>query len=172
MKKVVSIHAPTRGATAPTCATRAECTFQSTLPHGERRARQRRHDSRTVGFNPRSHTGSDLPLTPCTLSLFVSIHAPTRGATAFVAPNAKRALTFQSTLPHGERPLALGQFFFLGVSIHAPTRGATFSKIASWMVLRFQSTLPHGERQYDRSLLAAGLQVSIHAPTRGATRRP
>ena len=55
--------------------------FQSTLPHGERlviglvRAKD-------IGFNPRSHMGSDaLVLAAAAVLAAVSIHAPTWGAT-------------------------------------------------------------------------------------------
>ena len=99
----------------------------------------------------------------------VSIHAPTRGAT-----NSQilftMSLVFQSTHPHGVRPLAKAMYLpalqfqsthphgvrldyikhlhlYQGVSIHAPTRGATLDCSDSVMVV----------------------PVSIHAPTRGAT---
>ena len=57
---------------------------------------------------------------------FVSIHAPTWGATA-TSEFLESMVSFQSTLPHGERLI-----LFL---------------IASTLTL-FQSTLPHGERPY------------------------
>ena len=102
----VSIHAPTRGATKPK-------TFRYFVPRG---------------FNPRTHTGCDLRISrhrPSTVLSFqsthphgvrryvirrilrravVSIHAPTRGATAI--------RTASRSIPP--------------VSIHAPTRGATY----------------------------------------------
>ena len=77
-------------------------------------------------FNPRSHEGSDcFRKNRCKIFVHISIHAPTRGATAlskifFVIAK------FQSTLPRGERP-------------HAASRPESASG--------FQSTLPRGERQ-------------------------
>ena len=56
---VVSIHAPTQGATSPT----GHITFVLT------------------SFNPRTHAGCDLKNLPECLSYTVSIHAPTQGAT-------------------------------------------------------------------------------------------
>ena len=99
----------------------------------------------------------------------ISIHAPTRGATACEALAAK-TVVFQSTLPRGERPLAsvdwyqIGQFqstlprgerrrcccqiwYPMAISIHAPTRGATRNRPPMGRIHRFQSTLPRGERQ-------------------------
>ena len=98
----------------------------------------------------------------------VSIHAPAWGATK----NSNRTIIrtkFQSTLPHGERPMMLVQL----ISGNG-----------------FQSTLPHGERQKfkvkpknvisfnprsrmgsdgDLSHECWSCQVSIHAPAWGAT---
>ena len=106
--------------------------------------------SNSTDFNPRSHTGSDVD--------------------AFYKVAVKDE--FQSTLPHGERPLSrsimrlvtyfnprshTGSDFMAGylagdvdISIHAPTRGATYTSIRLYKQLRFQSTLPHGERHYKR----------------------
>ena len=122
--------------------------FQSTHPHGVRQ------DS----------------INPLTGQSYVSIHAPTRGATG----NSRRHLwqfKFQSTHPHGVRhhlnslltykrisfnprthtgcdpALRLHHRSISKVSIHAPTRGATKSGAGC----RFN------------------YKVSIHAPTRGAT---
>ena len=83
-------------------------TFQSTLPRGER--------PQQIIF---------------VLYNLVSIHAPTRGATA----NTFYLLTYQPT-----------------VSIHAPTRGATQWYFDHCIFIRFQSTLPRGERQTDTML--------------------
>ena len=76
--------------------------FQSTLPRGER------HKAYILFlvyscFNPRSHEGSDIKPIYSSSYIAVSIHAPTRGATAVLSEEWTHAL----------------------VSIHAPTRGAT-----------------------------------------------
>ncbi len=76
----------------------------------------------------------------------VSIHAPARGATSR-AEIVRFLILFQSTLPRGERRLALIKGQVLEVSIHAPARGATPD---------------HGPDQISGD-------VSIHAPARGAT---
>ena len=121
-------------------------TFQFTLPHGERPIEDgdlrglRRFNSRsrmgsdkirreTIGkctsFNSRSRMGSDL-YTGIGRAAFtlVSIHAPAWGATSY--PELFSATpTFQFTLPHGERPIALAVLTAVEVSIHAPAWGAT-----------------------------------------------
>ena len=84
--------------------------FQSTRPHGARRLRGCR-PCRPGRFNPRARTGRD-PFLP-------------RG------PAISRQ--FQSTRPHGARRLdQRPATAFLVVSIHAPARGATCGAGATW----------------------------------------
>ena len=56
-------------------------------------------------FNPRSREGSDRNFLHCRVCVFISIHAPAKGATSFrnVSPAYAR---FQSTLPRRERHLS------------------------------------------------------------------
>ena len=142
---LVSIHAPARGATA-LCKHRLLLRqFQSTLPQGER---QSLTVATIVGtcFNPRSRKGSDQPcLRVYLLLLFVSIHAPARGASLSVT-----SFCFNPRSRKGSDVGASGSYLrFLFVSIHAPARGATPQRL-----------LPS---------LSGFLIVSIHAPARGAT---
>ena len=147
---MVSIHAPTRGATTAT-ASAIYCVqlFQSTLPRGERRDGAQLRFRDRICFNPRSHAGSDgngdfsVPR-----MLKVSIHAPTRGATQNKYDALHADNGFQSTLPRGERL----------ISSRCPI-----------VIRAFQSTLPRGERPQRLKPKAVKLVVSIHAPTRGAT---
>ena len=77
----------------------------------------------------------------------ISIHAPTRGATA-VTTTKETDPVFQSTLPRGERrDVIYGDVKEIQISIHAPTRGAT----------------------NDSGHFSFKNGISIHAPTRGAT---
>ena len=146
---VISIHAPTRGATVCCCLPLLHLVqFQSTLPHGERRVAS----SLIVlagDFNPRSHTGSD-PLRhqngPCPRRFQSTLPHGERLKITTSKTNCWKE--FQSTLPHGER---LDDTYLdcikYRISIHAPTRGATVRD-------------HFGCIHYD---------ISIHAPTRGAT---
>ncbi len=82
---LISIHAPARGATIlhhhPFQFFRR---FQSTLPRGERRTRVQNRHCRS-NFNPRSREGSDGGACAGTgRTGVISIHAPARGATAFI----------------------------------------------------------------------------------------
>ena len=122
-------------------------------------------------FNPRTHTGCDPLHKICNAKITkvsihaptrgatedficarsfgqVSIHAPTRGATHQCKDAGEDSQKFQSTHPHGVRPLHPCKAVAIRyVSIHAPTRGATAN----------------------RALIDFVNKVSIHAPTRGAT---
>ena len=83
----------------------------------------------------------------CGQSAHISIHAPARGATNSASMMSALSL-FQSTLPQGERRLWICQCRVFGrISIHAPTRGATTTAATGpGLYHPFQSTLPQGER--------------------------
>ena len=123
------------------------------------------------------------------LSVVVSIHAPTGGATIFdlLPPGVKM---FQFTRPRGARRGTSRKSVFHVVSIHAPTGGATdfpagcaraqcFNSRAHggrdkvpvpdyYLDLLFQFTRPRGARPAP-SLSKEFIEVSIHVPTGGAT---
>ena len=101
--------------------------FQSTLP---RRERQRQRN-------------------PCHTALQISIHAPTKGATAMQMAQGKSE----------------------DISIHAPTKGATLMPGIMEVQYRFQSTLPRRERLGGVIVMMKYIPISIHAPTKGATNR-
>ena len=80
VQEVISIHAPTRGATS--------------LKATEYKL--------SIDFNPRSHERSDYDIRRDRHGGYISIHAPTRGATK-VACYLATLIKFQSTLPREER---------------------------------------------------------------------
>ena len=120
--------------------------FQFTLPREERRQVQaqpltlqnfnpRSHERsdhitqsfvfRFFNFNPRSHERSDYDIRRDRHGGYISIHAPTRGAT------------------YRQNQSQIRQ----RISIHAPTRGATVSVPSAVAFSVFQSTLPREERR-------------------------
>ena len=124
--------------------------FQSTLPHGERPMTSLTCCLRSMVSIHAPAWGATLKDLLTLYNTFVSIHAPAWGATSASSYVGMVYVQFQSTLPHGERPLLCCQVFrnFL-VSIHAPAWGAThIGLIVSSLRQWFQSTLPHGERRY------------------------
>ena len=149
--KLVSIHAPARGATQNDTA-RLIINFC---------------------FNPRTRTGCDLRIAlNLRFANDVSIHAPARGATCPKARQATLSRCFNPRTrtgcdthnrnvpgncwrfnPRTRTGCDLTSSCFISssiVSIHAPARGATQIKIKPFF----------------------GRIVSIHAPARGATRLP
>ena len=98
--------------------------FQSTLPREERqKCRVWLNNQRN--FNPRSHERSDNNTQLFQPNKWISIHAPTRGATFSRASNV----------------------VLNSISIHAPTRGATHAVYFFHTLQIFQSTLPREERR-------------------------
>ena len=164
--------------------------FQSTLPRRER-LRITRSMSDAGYFNPRSHEGSDTPeIANCDTTqdfnprshegsdsfwpihgteLFISIHAPTKGATVVPAVALMLRL-FQSTLPRRERrPDGSCKYRYDRISIHAPTKGATVVErihITKSKISIHAPTKGATKTPYDVSGFKA---ISIHAPTKGAT---
>ena len=188
----VSIHAPARGATAPSIPSRS----------GQGR------------FNPRAREGRDPGTFEMDIGIEVSIHAPARGATCCIpafrpwprvsihAPARGATHYFQTSIAdsrvsihapaRGATSIEETVRNLVAVSIHAPARGATtILSVATAPVCLFQSTRPRGARPYRpaaphpcglfQSTRPRGARhsrrhqsgrnpaVSIHAPARGAT---
>ena len=143
---IVSIHAPTGGATPVACTLPKPSAFQFTRPRGAR------HNT----------------LTGEHIKGAVSIHAPTGGATIYVA-TSRGVVQFQFTRPRGARhngqaklssccsvsihaPTGGATIHGRGkhgrdhVSIHAPTGGATGVASKSIFTITFQFTRPRGAR--------------------------
>ena len=145
----ISIHAPARGATLSFQATGVNPVyFNPRSREGSDASIKRQHHhstyfnprsregsdcrslfrfSRSCDFNPRSREGSDVRnLTQHSGRIFISIHAPARGATRSGSFPGPQLHIFQSTLPRGERQNRIfPKSSFTLISIHAPARGAT-----------------------------------------------
>ena len=144
---IVSIHAPTWGATAGSDVYLNDRTkFQSTRPRGARLIVKNENYHLNVSIH--APTWGATPHSCFKYRpFFVSIHAPTWGATVF----------FQHR--------SYSQY----VSIHAPTWGATNFFLTICISKEFQSTRPRGARHTRRATFPSTVNVSIHAPTWGAT---
>ena len=150
----ISIHAPTRGATSTTAdSDRATENFNPRSHEGSDDCNQD-HRSRQTDFNPRSHEGSDKVENTETSQVYISIHAPTRGATSWQIVGRHQSKKFQSTLPRGERLSVslsiLAPFLFQSTLPRGerPGKGKPGNRTPV-----FQSTLPRGERQLFSSSL-------------------
>ena len=163
----VSIHAPTRGATYSKQITPNNTRFQSTHPHGVRRPKitivvirpcfnPRTHTgcdrfcnkraAEFLCFNPRTHTGCDICGVKHKNSHYVSIHAPTRGATQYLGYYKSTRKVSIHAPTRGATLYDLTKYKKIKVSIHAPTRGATPPSTNQLSSCMFQSTHPHGVR--------------------------
>ncbi len=142
----ISIHAPTRGATFCLFNFFFIFLFQSTLLQEERRLgvygwhrlyefqstllqeeqpRRSYEHKYLYNFNPRSYKRSDVgALNNEKGDSYISIHAPTRGATPVISKEVAAKI----------------------ISIHAPTRGATIGNMVQTESCQFQSTLLQEER--------------------------
>ena len=190
---IVSIHAPTRGATS--WGFRLWTVFPCFNP--------RAHEGRDLhyllllllydSFNPRAHEGRDRPNEAISLVVQVSIHAPTRGATPPIGTHHVRGVCFNPRAHEG-RDNVIGvrtvwrlrfnprahegrdlfdydAFTLLEVSIHAPTRGATPTTSMFSMTSSFQSTRPRGARR-DPQLFLKRLRKFQSTRPRGARHAP
>ena len=147
--EIVSIHAPTRGATILTGSSGLRFLFQSTRPRGARHILPTSYHN-PLSFNPRAHAGRDPIFAMLHHPIPVSIHAPTRGATA-CAPHGERRRQVSIHAP--TRGATRFRFLFspsYHVSIHAPTRGATLRHSRADLLAMFQSTRPRGARHRAR----------------------
>ena len=146
-KNLISIHAPTRGAT----------TFRFDV---YKRLRISIHAPTRGATQAIAEVLDDMG---------ISIHAPTRGATKY-PPYSDFRTVFQSTLPRGERHLryipVIGTRF---ISIHAPTRGATGFLDVPQILLDISIHAPTRGATGFLDVPQILLDISIHAPTRGAT---
>ena len=103
VQEVISIHAPTRGATS--------------LKATEYKL--------SIDFNPRSHERSDNYIPDEFKSYIISIHAPTRGATMGDGYQEVQEVISIHAPTRGATKKAILQREKQAISIHAPTRGAT-----------------------------------------------
>jgi len=144
--------------------------FQSTLPHGERRAFYVRvASSLHVSIHAPARGATRRAITSCVIQL-VSIHAPARGATRLpeIACNASHCFNPRSRTG-SDRSSPIGALLDTPVSIHAPARGATLRLgRQSDYVRRFNPRSRTGSDSL-QTVVVALLVVSIHAPARGAT---
>ena len=144
---MVSIHAPTRGATHPLVYNASSSEVSIHAPTRGATAYTQRYPSVervSIHAPTRGETYAEEVVAD---AVGVSIHAPTRGATAVFRTDCAQA-EFQSTHPLGVRQS---------------------SHVAELQDLWFQSTHPLGVRLEFTTIKPIIFVVSIHAPTRGAT---
>ena len=123
----ISIHAPSRERPR---TLQNQRSYSSISIHAPLRERQKRHYelARRVNFNPRSLTGATITLIWCPISLFISIHAPSRERHKIPLYCCLLPL-FQSTLPRGSDFCALVGFLMMSDFNPRSLAGATLTPI-------------------------------------------
>ena len=101
--RVISIHAPAKGATSFCSLTVFNVCISIHAPAKGATCRKNKNNYRNYYFNPRSREGSDDDAPEDTPEVEISIHAPAKGATLYI-------------------PMDVGA---INISIHAPAKGAT-----------------------------------------------
>ena len=143
--------------------------FQFTRPRGAR-LDERAYLSVGHGFNSRAHAGRDgQPGLISRITVIVSIHAPTRGATVRGGGNLGRD-SFNSRAHAGRDsslPLPLHN---VGVSIHAPTRGATARQCLQPTIFRRFNSRAHAGRDAEVPQLSTTTSLFQFTRPRGARR--
>ena len=146
--KLISTHAPARGATRP---------YAGRWNAGR-------------DFNPRPCTRSDAAQCTQTLAAVGFQPTPLHEERPRVPQQCRKGDLFQPTPLHEERRrlvvlFALGH----GISTHAPARGATSIAESGNLDRLFQPTPLHEERRLQLGAHGVRINISTHAPARGAT---
>ena len=113
----------------------------------EERCRKLDITRRQSDFNPRSHKRSDVKNAAYNVIQFISIHAPTIGATIYFPSEYKSLI----------------------ISIHAPTIGATLCSSSCVITLFYFNPRSHERSDATKTRAKQRQAISIHAPTIGAT---
>ena len=145
---------------------------------------------RARSFNPRSHMGSDVMFVKMLLISFVSIHAPTWGATLhcrwtschrcfnprshmgsdiYSFPSSSQPSVFQSTLPHGERHTDVNTQGKRSCFNPRSHMGSDLKTISVKLPTRGFNPRSHMGSDHSNKQNGCNHTVSIHAPTWGAT---
>ncbi len=119
--RIISIHAPPRGATGGASAALGRCTVIS------------------IHAPPRGATSDKYYITH---ERYISIHAPPRGATPQIFSGGSR-FAFQFTpLREGRRLVAFVKLLPHNISIHAPPRGATSMRYTTATPTKYFNSRP------------------------------
>ena len=145
----ISIHAPTRGATRNPLVYQSRSVISIHAPTRGATIHIKFIAVMFLNFNPRSHERSDWWGVVCTSTIYISIHAPTRGATKGGLHGCSHICNFNPrSHERSDKDTADGAMQ-KSISIHAPTRGATTTRPSTECSGKeFQSTLPREERRH------------------------
>ncbi len=166
---LISIHAPPRGATMKKYREKEGIKFQFTPLREGRPSRRTRQECRLCDFNSRPSARGDSKKCDLALDIYISIHAPPRGATrdalCCVGGDA-----FQFTPLREGRPLRFSFPHATRVFQFTPLReGRLRVNFGGNIAIPFQFTPLREGRLPVHQESGGSNQISIHAPPRGAT---
>ena len=146
-RDLISIHAPTWGATALFLVSSCFILFQSTHPRGVRPSHRFDYPVKSrISIHAPTWGATDPKRGVCVLG-YISIHAPTWGAT-WKGSRAASTSYFNPRTHVGCDKAEDIRGLVGYISIHAPTWGATPNAKPSVNPTGFQSTHPRGVRLY------------------------
>jgi len=167
---VVSIHAPTGGATSPRSDPMPiQEQFQSTRPRGARHVTKAERGMLSGSFNPRAHGGRDC-CEAASMIVELGFNPRAHGGrdSTSLAALARRS-RFQSTRPRGARPDPCRQAS-RDRRFNPRAHGGRDSRARSGITASCGfNPRAHGGRDAPAPRTAPASAVSIHAPTGGAT---
>ena len=187
----ISIHAPPRGATIQLGGQLPRRHFNSRpSARGDKKEGKNHDSSRTFQFTP-LREGRRTNDSVTFLCVYISIHAPPRGATGSALLAAGASAISIHAPPRGATGVSFSCLLWLSISIHAPPRGATGRVVfLSFVAFHFNSrpsargdnaeksdiVVPQDfnsrpSARGDGNTFGARKRycISIHAPPRGAT---
>ena len=165
----VSIHAPTRGATVTDVESRPP---DDVSIHAPTRGATRVPRNRVVPLWFQSTHPHGVRLNPplYLIQIYSSFNPRTHTGCDKSDKGYVKRVVFQSTHPHGVRPsFQRGTTLLRGFNPRTHTGCDSVYLIVLIPKSKFQSTHPHGVRRFRTWFGEYHCYVSIHAPTRGAT---
>ena len=138
--RLISIHAPPRGATSKRTSTRKQFLNFNSRPSARGDDVDSIRPKRRTNFNSRPSARGDLSSTAFRHISLISIHAPPRGATSGGRIIDGVEIISIHAPPRGATAAARKQRHPVQISIHAPPRGATKINVEGHELLIFQFT--------------------------------
>ena len=189
---IISIHAPAKGATEGGHFRNVTKIFQFTPPRRGRppisvevgaevnfNSRPREGGDASANalrlppiyFNSRPREGGDGLASRFTVRIFISIHAPAKGATGLLQVGNRSTLPYFNSRPRegGDSPLLDLAGDAVIFQFTPPRRGRRTARTARMLSKLFQFTPPRRGRPSFASSTVKKINISIHAPAKGAT---
>ena len=167
--EVISIHAPTWGATPFRGRLEPRSKFQSTHPRGVRPNHVAPPEMKLLFQSTHPRGVRRAEVRDAMSGKIISIHAPTWGATLSIPVYTPPSCYFNPRTHVGCDSLAIPKTKLSKISIHAPTWGATEDRRERRQKGEISIHAPTWGATNLQCCCAQATVISIHAPTWGAT---